>query len=76
MELPSSTPGKNVFFVISHQESTSFSHALANTAKSTLEAAGYSVIISDLHAVEFDPVSDRRNFTTVKNIDRWHQAVY
>ncbi len=66
--------GKKVLIVISHPEPTSFSHALANTAKQTFEAQGDEVKVSDLFAMKFDPVNDRRNFTTVKNAERYHQA--
>ena len=75
ISLPGTKDGKNVLIVLSHPEQTSFNHAMAATAKSTLEAKGYTVLISDLHAMGFDPVSDRRNFTTVKDASRLQQAV-
>ena len=37
------------------------------TAVAPLEAAGHQVQVSDLYTQLFDPVSDRRDFTTVQN---------
>jgi len=65
--------GKNALIVLCHPEVTSFSHAMADTAKSNLEKQGYIVQISDLYTMGFDPVNDRRNFTGVKNPDRFNQ---
>lgn len=61
--------GMKIFIVHAHHEPKSFNGALTGAAKATLEAAGHTVIISDLHAMNFDPVSDRRNFTVVKDSD-------
>jgi len=36
-------------------------------ARETLHAAGHEMLDSDLYAMRLDPVSDRRNFTIVKN---------
>lgn len=57
----------NVFVVHAHHEPESFNGALTRVARETLEAAGHEVVVSDLYAMGFDPVSDRRNFTTVKD---------
>lgn len=54
----------NILVVHAHPEPRSFSSALADTARETLLAAGHTVTVSDLYAQGFDPVSDRRNFTT------------
>ena len=59
----------NTFVVLAHPEPQSFNGALFRTAQETLRAAGHSVQTSDLYAMQFNPVSDRRNFTTVKNPD-------
>ncbi len=56
-----------VLIVHAHHEPQSFCSALSKRAKSTLEKQGHEVIFSDLHAMNFDPVSDRRNFKTVKD---------
>jgi len=42
-------------------------------AVSSLRAAGHEVVVSDLYAMSFDPVSDRRNFKTVKEAGRLKQ---
>ena len=56
----------NILIVLAHPERQSFNGALFDTAIATLEAAGHTVVTSDLYRLGFDPVSDRRNFTTVK----------
>ena len=65
----------NVLIVYSHAEPQSFNGALFRTAQETLRAAGHSVQTSDLYAMKFDLVSDRRNFTTVKNPDFFKQQI-
>ena len=64
-----------VFIVHAHAESRSFNGALFQTAQDTLRAAGHAVTVSGLYALKFDPVSDRRNFTTVKNPDYFKQQI-
>ena len=61
--------------VYAHAEPRSFNGALFQTAQETLRAAGHTVVTSDLYAMKFDPVSDRRNFTTVKNPDFFKQQL-
>ncbi|MBR8836225.1 MAG: NAD(P)H-dependent oxidoreductase [Stigonema ocellatum SAG 48.90 = DSM 106950] len=63
------------FIVHAHAEPKSFNGALTRHAKEVLETAGHEVIISDLYAMEFDPVSDRRNFTNQKESDYFKQQV-
>lgn len=55
----------NVLIVYAHNEPASFCAAMLRTATTTLRAAGHGVVVSDLFAMGFDPVSDRRNFSTV-----------
>jgi len=57
----------NVFVVLAHPEPKSFNATMFETAVSTLETRGHTVATSDLYRVAFSPVSDRRNFTTVKD---------
>lgn len=57
----------NVLIVFAHPEPKSFNGALFDTAIATLQAAGHTVVTSDLYRMGFDPVSSRRNFTTVKD---------
>lgn len=54
----------NILIVHAHHEPQSFSSALAKTAAETFERLGHAVAFSDLYAMGFDPVSDRRNFLT------------
>jgi NAD(P)H dehydrogenase (quinone) len=65
----------NVFIVHAHPEPTSFNAALTAAAVEALRSAGHSVRVSDLHAMRFDPVSDRRNFRSVADATRLKQQV-
>ena len=56
-----------VFIVHAHPEPQSFNGALTATATEALRAAGHEVQVSNLYALKWDPVSDRRNFTTTKD---------
>jgi len=57
------------FVVYWHPEPQSFNAALFRTACEALAAAGHEVRSSNLHAMRFNPVSSRENFTTVKDPD-------
>ena len=63
----------NIFAVLAHAEPKSFNGALFRAAVDEFETAGHSVETSDLYALNFDPVSDRRNFTTVRDTDYFNQ---
>ena len=65
----------NVFIVYAHAEPKSFNGALLQAAQDTLLAAGHAVVVSDLYVMPFNPVSDRRNFTTVKNAAYFKQQI-
>ncbi|BAZ32418.1 putative NAD(P)H quinone reductase [Cylindrospermum sp. NIES-4074] len=65
----------NFFIVHAHAEPQSFNGALTYQAREVLEAVGHEVIVSDLYAMQFDPVSDRRNFTSQKDPDYFKQQV-
>ena len=54
----------HALIVLSHPEPQSFNAAMARQAALALTRAGHTVDLADLHAEGFDPVSDRRNFTT------------
>src|SRR5260221_2141262 len=56
----------NILIVHAHHETKSLTGALARAAAETLTEQGHKVDFSDLYAMKFDPVSDRRNFTTVR----------
>jgi NAD(P)H dehydrogenase (quinone) len=59
----------NVLIVFAHPEPKSFNGAMFDTAVRELQEAGHAVATSDLYRMGFDPVSDRHNFTTVKDAD-------
>ncbi|MDR3464799.1 MAG: NAD(P)H-dependent oxidoreductase [Xanthobacteraceae bacterium] len=62
-----------VFIVHAHPEPKSFNGAMTRAAREALTAAGHEVVVSDLYAMGFNPVSDRRNFTTVADPDTYRQ---
>jgi NAD(P)H dehydrogenase (quinone) len=64
-----------VLIVYAHPELTSFNGAMLREAENALVAAGHEVVVSDLYAMRFDPVSDRRNFQTVADANRLNQQV-
>jgi NAD(P)H dehydrogenase (quinone) len=57
----------NVLIVYAHPEAGSFNGAMVQTATREFKRAGHAVQVSDLYRMRFDPVSDRRNFTTVRD---------
>jgi NAD(P)H dehydrogenase (quinone) len=65
----------NAFIVFAHPEAQSFNGALFRAALNGLSAAGHEVVVSDLYAMKFDPVSDRRNFASVKNPEYFKQQI-
>jgi NAD(P)H dehydrogenase (quinone) len=64
-----------VFIVFAHPEHQSFNGAMFRTAVETLLSMGHEVRTSDLYAMQFDPVSSRRNFITVKDPDYFKPQV-
>jgi NAD(P)H dehydrogenase (quinone) len=71
----SSERTKKFLFVLAHPEPASFTSSLARYGMLGLEQSGHSIELSDLYAMEFDPVSDRRNFTSTANPERYDQQV-
>lgn len=65
----------NIFIVYYHPEPLSFNGALRNTAVATLEKAGHEVRLSDLHETQFNPISGRHNYTTVKDERYYKQQI-
>lgn len=59
----------NVLIVYAHEEPQSFNAALKNHAISVLTEAGHSVEVSDLYAMDFDPVGGKRDFTNLSNYE-------
>lgn len=62
-----------VFIVHAHPEPKSYNGAMTGAAQATLKAAGHEVVISDLYAMGFSPISDRHNFLTARNPDYFKQ---
>jgi NAD(P)H dehydrogenase (quinone) len=62
----------NTLIVHAHPEPTSFNAALRDTARHTLEGLGHQVEVSDLYAMQFNPVVGRGDFTTVQNPQRFN----
>ena len=56
-----------VLVVLAHPEPMSFNGAMYRAATEALLREGHEVKVSDLYQMDFDPVSGRHNFTTVKD---------
>jgi NAD(P)H dehydrogenase (quinone) len=63
----------NVLIVHAHHEPSSFNATLLRAAVSALREHGHEVEVSDLYAMRFDPVSDRRNFESMFDPARLRQ---
>lgn len=59
-----------VFIVHAHEEPRSFNAAMKNTAIKTFEAAGNSVVVSDLYRMNFKAIADGEDF--LERRDRHH----
>jgi NAD(P)H dehydrogenase (quinone) len=59
----------NVLIVYAHPEPKSFNGALLQQSIDTLQALGHSVQVSDLYAMQFNPVGGRHDFTSEANPD-------
>jgi len=53
----------NTLIVYAHEEPRSFNAAMKERAVSVLTDAGHTVEVSDLYAMDFDPVGGKRDFT-------------
>jgi NAD(P)H dehydrogenase (quinone) len=73
--LPPGRAQPKALVVLAHPERHSFNGAMADAAVETLQEHGYDVAFSDLYRMGFDPVSDRRNFTSVKDAGYFKQQV-
>lgn len=56
-----------ILIVFAHPEQKSFNGAMFDTAVETLRKLGHQVKTSDLYEMNFNPVSNRHNFTTVND---------
>lgn len=64
-----------VFIVHAHPEPNSFNGALLDVAVKTFQEKGHEVRVSDLYQMNYNPVSDRKNFTTVKDAEYYKQQI-
>jgi NAD(P)H dehydrogenase (quinone) len=64
-----------VFIVHAHPEPQSFNGALLRKAVEFFQKNGHEVKVSDLYQMQFNPVSDRRNFIYVKDASLYKQQV-
>lgn len=64
-----------ILLVYWHPEPKSFNGAMFRIACETLAQAGHDVRTSDLHEMHFNPVSGRKNFTSVKDKDFFKQQI-
>jgi len=65
----------NVFVVYWHPEPKSFNGAMFRNARKVLADVGHDVKTSNLHELQFDPVSSRKNFSSVKDQDYFKQQI-
>jgi NAD(P)H dehydrogenase (quinone) len=61
--------------VYAHPEPKSFNGALKDKAVETLEAQGYEVKVSDLYAMDFDPVARKEDFKNLTDPEFFKYAV-
>uniref|UniRef100_A0A8P0TF46 NAD(P)H dehydrogenase [quinone] 1 n=3 Tax=Canis lupus familiaris TaxID=9615 RepID=A0A8P0TF46_CANLF len=54
---------RKALIVLAHAEKASFNHAMKEAAVEALEATGWEVTVSDLYAMNFNPVISRRDVT-------------
>jgi len=64
-----------VFVVLAHPEHQSFNGAMFRTAVDALSVEGHDVRTSDLYAMQFDPVSGRNNFMSMKDPEYFKQQI-
>ena len=65
----------NILIVHAHPEPKSFCAALKNTAVETLTGLGHEVCVSDLYAMNFNPVASAEDFLERENPDYLYYAL-
>jgi len=64
-----------ILIIYAHPEPQSMNGALFNTAIETLTQIGHEVHVSDLYAMSFNPVSDRKNFSSIHDSSFFKQQL-
>lgn len=65
----------NILIVHTHPEPLSFTTALKDQAVRVLEQQGHHIEVSDLYAMNFNPVASREDFKTLKNEEYLNYAL-
>jgi NAD(P)H dehydrogenase (quinone) len=65
----------NALIVYAHPEPQSFNAALRDAAADVLEKQGHAVEVSDLYAMDFKPVVDRRDFLTCHDAEHFNVSL-
>ncbi|WP_043973446.1 MULTISPECIES: NAD(P)H-dependent oxidoreductase [Acinetobacter] len=65
----------NILIVHAHPEPQSFTAALKDTARQTFEQQGHTVEISDLYAMNFNPVASKDDFSSLNQADYLNYAL-
>ena len=65
----------NVLIVYAHEEPKSFNGAMRDTAVRVLEELGHKVEVSDLYAMQFNPVGGKHDFTALTDPDYFKYGV-
>lgn len=65
----------NILIVHAHPENLSFATALKHKAQETFEKAGHTVELSDLYAMNFNPVASQADFESLNQPDYLNYAL-
>lgn len=63
-----------ILIVYAHPEPQSFNGSLKDKAVETLQKQGHEAIVSDLYAMNFDPVAGKHDFKRLSNPDFFKYA--
>jgi len=63
-----------ILIVHAHENSESFSSALANQTKNLFIESGHEVLVSDLYKMQFNPVGSKADFTNLSGADYYKYA--
>ncbi len=65
----------NILIVHAHPEPLSFTTSLKTTAQQTFKKLGHQVEISDLYAMQFNPVASKEDFLELNQPDYFNYAL-